>query len=113
MPPLKELIQITNVAGVDQYIFVDQKGNIAAHDIQDPEKTADIVFFCGKNSYAIGKTRLNHVMFSRKNQKNFFIFPVGDYYLGVIKKKSIDNFVLTENIIKFTKDLLELEKKTQ
>ncbi|CCK80568.1 conserved uncharacterized protein [Desulfobacula toluolica Tol2] len=107
------MIQIANLTGVDQYIFVDQKGKIATHNIQDPKKTADMVFFCGKHLHAIGKTRLSHVIFSRKNQKDFFIFPFGDYYLGVIKKKSIDNFVLTENIIKFTKDLLELEKKTQ
>lgn len=109
MPPLKEFRQIAEVTGVDQYIFVDQKGNIAAHDIQNPEQTAAMVFFCGKNSYAIGKTRLNHVIFSRRNHKDFFIFPVGNYYLGVIKEKTINNFVLTENIIKFLKDLLEKE----
>ncbi|MBU2455710.1 MAG: hypothetical protein KJ668_20575 [Proteobacteria bacterium] len=82
-------------------------GKIAAHAIKDPKKAAQIVFTCGKNLYAIGKTRLKCVIFSRENQKNFFIFPVGNYYLGVIKSDNMNNIILADTVIKFLKGLLK------
>ncbi len=104
---LEKFIQISKIAGVDQYILVDQKGNIAAHDIKNSERVARMILSCGQNSFAIGKTLLKYVVFSRQNQKNIFIFPVGNYYLGVVKQTNIDNFVLVNNIIKFLKNLLK------
>jgi len=109
MTILKEFIKISQIAGVDQYILVDQKGNIAAHDIKYPEKIAGMILSCGQNSFAIGKTQFKYIVFSRKNQKNFFIFPVGNYYLGVVKQKSVNNFVLADNIIEFLKGILKTE----
>ena len=104
-PALEKFLQISKVSGVDQYILVDQKGKITAHDIKDSEKTADMVFSYGQNSFSINKSKSQYLIFSRKNQKNIFIFPVGNYYLGVIKSKFIDDSALADNIIKFLKDL--------
>ncbi|WP_300463897.1 roadblock/LC7 domain-containing protein [Desulfobacula sp.] len=108
MIPRKAFMQIATVTGVDQYIVVDHMGQIIAHDIKDPERSAGMVFACGRNAYAIGKTRLKYVLFPRENQKNFFIFPVGNYYLGVVKEHSIDNSVLTDNIMTFLTGLLKV-----
>lgn len=105
MTTLEEFKLISKLTGVDQYILVDHMGKIAVHDIKDPERLSGIVFSCGKNSYAIGKTGFKYVLFSRKNQKNIFIFPVGNYYLGVIKLKNINNDVLADNIINFLQSL--------
>jgi hypothetical protein len=102
---LKKFMQISNVSGVDQYILVNQKGKIIAHDIKDPEKTADMVFSCGQKSFSMNKNKSQYLIFSGKNKKNIFIFPVGNYYLGVIKSNIVDNSALTDNIIKFLKDL--------
>ena len=106
MIPREAFMQITAVTGVDQYIVVDHKGQIVSHDIKDSERSAGMVFSCGRNACAIGKTRLKYVLFPRKNHKNFFIFPVGNYYLGVVKEQSIDNLVLTDNIATFLIGLL-------
>ena len=111
MTTLKEFIQISKLTGVDQYILVDCKGKIAAHDMKNPERVAGMVFSCGRNSFAIGKALFRYVIFFRKNQKNIFIFPVGNYYLGVVKQTNVNNFVLADNIIKFLKGLLK--KKSQ
>jgi hypothetical protein len=107
MLPCEAFLQIAAVTGVDQYIVVDHKGQIVVHDITDPERLAGMVFSCGRNAYAIGKTQLKYVLFPRKNQKNFFIFPVGNYYLGVIKEHSIDNLVLIDNVATFLNGLLK------
>ncbi|NOX33811.1 MAG: roadblock/LC7 domain-containing protein [Deltaproteobacteria bacterium] len=106
MAEIEELKQISRVKGVDQYIIVDQNGKLLAHDIKNPQKASAMVSSCGKNSFAIGKTRLEYVVFSRENKKNIFIFPIGNYYLGVVKQKSINNIAMADNIIKFLKGLL-------
>jgi len=113
MISLNEFQKIIRVDGVDQYILVNSNGNIAAHKIDAPQKAAEIVLTCGKNSSAIGKARFEHLLFSRENQKNFFIFPVGKYYLGVVKQDNINNATLVGNIVNFLKDLQKRQKKSQ
>jgi len=100
--------EILKIPGVDQYIFVDKKGNIAAHEINSPEKAAKAVHFCGKRSQAFGKDKLRCILFSRNNQKDLLIFPVGNYYLGVVKQESMNSIALADNIIK---SLTDLQKK--
>ena len=107
MASLEEFILISKVSGVDQYILVDNNGNIAAHDIKNSKNAAKIVLKCGQNSFAIGKTQFKYLIFSRKNEKNLFIFPVGNFYLGVVKQKNVKNLVLTDNIMDFLKGLLK------
>lgn len=101
----KKISDIIKISGVDQYIFVDKKGTIAAHAIKDPQKVARIVHFCGQNSLAIGKTQLKYTIFSRNNQKDLLIFPVANYSLGVVKQKNTNSVALADNIIKFLEDL--------
>lgn len=107
MPILEKFRQLSNISGVDEYILVDPRGNIAAHDIKNHKKAAKIVLTCGRNSFAIGKANFKYIFFSRKNQKNFFIFPVGNYYLGVVKQKRFKNVTLVDNIINFLNGLLK------
>ena len=106
MPNIDRFPSILKVPGVDQYILVDRDAKIFAQAITEPIKMAEIVSFCGLHSQAIGKTNFRYLMFSRENQDHFFIFPVGKYYLGVIKQKNISNALLAENIIQFLKDFL-------
>ena len=106
MSNIKRFKSIINVAGVDQYILVDKAAKIFAHNMADPQKMAEITSICGSKSNTIGKTSVNYVMFSRENHINFFIFPVGKYYLGVIKQESINNDLLAENVLRFLKDFL-------
>ena len=104
-PLLNKFMQISKISGVDQYILVDQKGKITAHDIKDTEKTAKMVFSCGQNSFGINKDKSPYLIFPRENKKKIYIFPVGNYYLGVVKSKLIDNLTFVDNIVSFLKDL--------
>ena len=106
MSNIKRFKSIINVAGVDQYILVDKAAKIFAHNMTAPETLAEITSICGFKSHTIGKTSFSYVMFSRENNNNFFIFPVGKYYLGVIKQEGINNTLLAENVIRFLKDFL-------
>ena len=105
MTTLEAFNKVANLEGVDQYILVDHKQNIITHDIKNPDKIANMITACGKNSSAIAKTQLKYLIFSRNCKQNFFIFPVGNYYLGVIKSKNIESITLANNIDNFLKDL--------
>ena len=102
----KKFLQISAIRGVDQYIFLDNKGNIAAHEIKDPQKASEMVFSCGQNIRAVGKNKFQYAVFSRKNKKDIIIFPVGNYSLGVVKQKDADTLVLVDIIFRFLHELL-------
>lgn len=105
MTPLEAFTRISRVPGVDQYILVAPGGQIAAQAIKDPGNVARMVLTCGQNSSAVGRNQFKYLMFPRENQKNFFIFPVGKYYLGVVKSVNMNNITLADNITKFLKSL--------
>ncbi len=102
----EKFLQLSMIRGVDQYIFLDNEGNIAAHKIKDPQKASEMVFACGQNIRTVGKNKFQYAVFSRKNKKDIIIFPVGNYSLGVIKQKDADTFVLVDIILKFLHELL-------
>ena len=43
--------------------------------------------------------------FSRETGQDLFIFPVGNYYLGVIKQENMETGELAERIIEFINEL--------
>ena len=97
-------LQISKIKGVDGYIFMDNQGNIAAQDIKDSQKVSGMVFACGQNIYAIGKGQFKYAIFSRKNKRDIIIFPVGNYFLGVVKQKKTETLVLVDIILKFLQE---------
>ena len=105
MATRKDFMKISTLTGVEGYILVDSQAKIAVQDIKDPQTMARITFSCGQNCFAIGRTQFKYLFFSRKNQKDFFIFPLGKYYLGVVKQGHADNSILVDTILKFIEDL--------
>ena len=103
----ENLLQISQIKGVDQYIIVDHTGKSAGHDISDPHKASEMVFSCGKTIQIIGKNRFRYALFSRKNNKSILIFPVGTYFLGVVQKRGADPQILLNLILKFIEDCLK------
>jgi len=102
----EKFLQIAKIKGVDQYILLDNKGNIAAQDIKNPKKACDMIFSCGRDIKAIGGNKFKYAVFSRKNRQSIIIFPLGNYSLGVIKQEDTDSFVLADIILKFLHELL-------
>lgn len=94
-------LQISKIEGVDEYIFMDNRGNIAAHDIKDSQKVSGMVFACGQNICVIGRDKFKYAVFSRKNKRDMIIFPVGNYFLGVVKQKKTETLVLVDIILNF------------
>jgi len=101
----ENFLQISKIEGVDQYIFLDDQGNIAAQDIKDSQNISGMVFSCGQNICAVGRDKFKYAVFSRENKKNVLIFPVGNYLLGVVKQTDTKTLVLVNRILKFVQEL--------
>jgi hypothetical protein len=97
--------RIRRINGIAQYLIVEENGNIAAHNMTAPEKTGEMIFFCGRSSHDLGRNRFRFLVFSRKNKKNLFIFPAGRYYLGVIKDKNTDTTGLVRKLMNLLEEL--------
>jgi hypothetical protein len=97
-------LQISKTKGVDEYIFMDSRGNIAAHDIKDSQKVSGMVLACGQNISAVGRDKFKYAVFSRKNKRDIIIFPVGNYFLGVVKHEKTETLVLVDIILKFLQE---------
>ena len=101
MATIDEFCRIAAVEGVKNFILVRDDGEIAAWNMETPEKIADMVLRCGRNPERVGTARYRYLVFRRKSGEHFFIFPVGNYYLGVVKEKEIDSGLLVDGVLNF------------
>jgi len=106
MATVKEFSQLIKKYGVKQYIIVKNNGTIMAqHHIEEPDRVADFVLACGRNCDASGSVRFRFLLFSSSSCENFFVFPVGNYYLGMVQEQDADDRVLVKNILTSINDL--------
>lgn len=103
----ENLFEISKINGVDQYIILDHRGEIAGHDIEEPGNAAKMVFTCGRNIQAIGKSKFEYAIFSRNNKKNIIIIPVGNFFLGVVKKQDCSTLDLVEALLRNIRGAIE------
>jgi len=101
MVSLKDFLKIAKVNGVDKYIFLDSQGKIIANTMKHPGRSSHMVFNCGRNISAIGRSNLKYVVFSKKDGKDILIFPVGNYTLGVVKQQSIGSQLVAKAVLVF------------
>ncbi len=97
----KDMIGVARIGGVKHYILVDKEGQVIVHNFKDYQRTGAMIAFCGQQSFVLGKSRLKFLTFTRKSQNDLFIFPVGNYFLGVIKQNHIKTVELTDNVLSF------------
>ena len=105
MATIKEFSAIGDLPGVKNYILVKNNGSVAAAGMAEAERIARIVLRCGRNSDAIGAPRFSYLVLTRENRENFIVFPVGNYYLGVIKEREVDDPALIKSVLEFIENL--------
>ena len=92
---------IGRIKGVDQYVLVDNRGNIMIHDMTEFENVAEVVWSCGRSLSVLGKKKFKYAVFLRKNKNDFLIFPVGRYYLGVVERKGCVTAEVADAVMDF------------
>ncbi len=112
--------RIPDIKGVKGFVAVDQSGQLSAHTIDDPEATVAFVLACTRHLDASGNSDFKYLLFKRSCKENFFVFPVGNSYLGVLKQEGVGDFTLANTIMNYIHGLPEkyksphtLEKKKQ
>ena len=105
MATIDEFLEIATVEGVKNYILVRNDGEIVARDVEEAEALAALALRCGLGADRIGTARYRYLAFRRKGGEDLFIFPVGNYYLGVIKERNIDGARLVDGVQDFIKAL--------
>ncbi|MCK5323697.1 MAG: roadblock/LC7 domain-containing protein [Desulfobulbaceae bacterium] len=105
MATLSDFARIVEIKGVAHYVLVKNDGTIASHNTEQPESLAKMVLACGLNCDEIEKARFTYFVFSLGNRGNYCIFPVGNYYLGVLLQAGIDVDLMVNTIIEFIQGL--------
>jgi len=97
------LSHVRRIDGVSGYILLNSKGEVLVHDdeMKSPDKLSKMVYSCGRTLLLLGKNYLKYASFTRKQNKNILLFPVGNYYLGVLKQPGIRNSETAGAVIKF------------
>lgn len=115
MTMVKAFSDLKRIKGVEAYILLDAKGNVLLCNdgMKVPEKLSKLIYFCGRKLSIIGKKHFKYMFFSRRSKKDFLIFPVGDYYLGVINKAGSRNFETASTVIEFLENLAESQIKSE
>lgn len=113
MATIDEFRRVAEIEGVKSFILVRDDGEIAARNMDEAESIAAMVLRCGRNPERIGTARYRYQVFGRKGGEDFFIFPVGNYYLGVIKEREIDSGLLVDGVLYFVKALPRKRPSTE
>lgn len=96
---------VGRLKGVEEFVWVDRHGRILAHDTRAPEQLSKLVVACSRSLVALGRDKLKYACFSRACRNNVLIFPVGNYYLGVVKQKRIKNSEAASAVLEFLRAL--------
>lgn len=95
------MLKVARLPGVKHYILADFEGEVIIHNTKSYQEIGAMISRCGTQTSSLAKNRLKFIVFNRKSKNDLFIFPIGKYYLGVVKHKSADMADLTENVLGF------------
>jgi len=90
MATIKEfLARVKGIDGVDGCLLVSEEGRLYGHMLDSPDKFSSLLTISMKYAHEIlnaaGFTHCRFVSFERAMGYNFHIFPMGEYYLGIVQ----------------------------
>jgi hypothetical protein len=105
MPSVTDLKKILAIEGVSQYILLGPDGQAIAHNVENHLILTSLIISCTSICKLINGNQFRHLIFSQEDNRDFFIFPVGKYYLGVIKSGDCDAESLPIKVSNFITEL--------
>jgi hypothetical protein len=107
--------RIELISGVESFVLVRRSGEVVTHNMKDPNDLASMVTICGIGSNAvmqtIGFSNLRHLSINRIDQRNFLVFHLDRYFLGVQQVAGTDDQKLAAEIYDFLQNLLQQHRK--
>ena len=108
-----EFSRITELPGVKNHLLVKKSGELILTDFPAPEDFAETLVACGREADCLGSSRFTFLLFNRESCEHLFIFPVGNYYLGVIKERDADSKAVADEVIAFIKAVFSVHVSTK
>jgi len=101
--------QIGLINGVESYILVRRSGEIIADNTSNSEDLASMVTMCGLGAsdimQTIGFTQFKHLSFNRMGKRNFLLFFLNRYFLGIQQIAGTDDQQLATEISQLLENL--------
>jgi len=80
---------LSQIEGVKNYIFVRNDGKVIVNNTTNSDIFSSIVTFAGLSCDAVksilGTTYFKYLILTRKNGEKLFVFPIVNYYLGILQ----------------------------
>ena len=105
MGVLKHFLQVPKIKGVARYILADRNGEVVIHNMKGYKNKGSLISFCTEQAWSIGRGKVHYLVFTRRSGEDLFIFPVGNYSLGVVKEKDIQTVELISSVLEFLNGL--------
>jgi hypothetical protein len=103
----QNLAGISEIIGVKSYYLLKHDGSQVAGKSSAATELCQYIALSGLNGEAIcsllGKSRLNHMIFSRQGKESIIIFPMKDHFLAVMKEAGTS----TANLIPRISELID------
>lgn len=90
MATAKEFIAyVDKVDGVDGCLLVRADGVLLGQTIEDPEIYSTLLVISGGRAAEVmesaGFSYCRHLTFNRADERNFYVFPIDKYLLGIVQ----------------------------
>lgn len=94
--------QIGQIEGISGCLLVRKDGAILGKTVQNPEPYATLMLDAGGQAFvlmnSIGFSYCRHLCFNRENGRHFYLFPIDNYFLGVIQRIDCDVSEMLDSI---------------
>ena len=109
MATAKDFLKLGDIDGVLRYILLRSDGSLISGNFEDPDAVSQAIVsvgqLCDSFSEDLSNRHYLHLCAEQTNGENIFIFPLGAFYLGIIKQTDTDPAVLCESVLSFLKAL--------
>lgn len=96
------LVRVNNIKGVEGCLLVRADGHLLGHLVKNPEKLSSLLAISAKYARGLmdkaGFSYFRLLSFERAGGGSFHIFPIDQYYLGVVQSPDFPLSTMTEKV---------------
>jgi len=96
---------IAAIPGIRSYLLVRKDGLLITHNLVNPEELAAAVVSSGLGAAAVksslGGSCFRYLAFARANQEKLLVFPIGNYFIGIVQDAETSAPELAAEVIQY------------
>ena len=108
MVTLADLKKIEEIKGVKRYIVLQPDGRPLLNNTENPEVMAAMIMNCGAMCKILKNRRFRYLVINQPSGEDFYIFQMGNYFLGILKTAASDTNELVDKVADYFQELATL-----